>query len=186
MPVDDILLELEDSYEKSNEHLAGELRGIRSGRATPALVENLRVDYFGAPTELRQIASISVPEATQIVIKPYSPGDLKTIEKGINESKLGMSPQSDGKQIRLNVPAMSQERRKQMIGQCKELAERTKVQMRNQRRDANKALEAEQKAGDIGEDDAAKGKEQVQELLKQYEAKADEMIDRKTAEIMEV
>ena len=97
MPADDILLDFEEQLEKTIEHLRHEMRTVRTGRATPALVENLKVDYYGSPTELRSIASISIPEATQILIKPFSPGDLKAIEKAINDSKLGMTPHSDGK-----------------------------------------------------------------------------------------
>src|SRR3954468_6338435 len=96
MPVDDILLDCEEHMEKTVEHLKHELRGVRTGRASPALVENVKVDYYGSPTDLRSIASISVPEATQILIKPFSPNDLKAIEKAINDSKLSLTPHSDG------------------------------------------------------------------------------------------
>src|SRR5208282_4925428 len=110
MPLDDILLDAEMHMEKAVDHLHHELRGIRTGRATPALVENIKVDYYGTPTDMRSIASISVPEATQLLIKPFSPGDIKSIEKAINDSKIGLSPHSDGKQIRLMLPPLSQER----------------------------------------------------------------------------
>src|SRR5579864_1977634 len=108
MPADDILLDCEEHMEKAIEHLRHELRGIRTGRASPALVENVKVDYYGSPTDLRSIASISVPESTQILIKPFSPGDMKAIEKAINDSKLGLTPHSDGKSLRLVLPPMSQ------------------------------------------------------------------------------
>src|SRR3954453_7654835 len=99
MPVDDILLECEEQMEKAIEHLQHEMRGIRTGRATPALVENIKVDYYGTPTDMRSIASISVPEATQLMIKPFSPGDMKAIEKAISDGKLGLTPHSDGKSL---------------------------------------------------------------------------------------
>jgi ribosome recycling factor len=186
MPVDDILLEAEEHMEKAVTHLQQELRGIRTGRATPALVEHLKVDYYGSPTDLRSIASISIPEATQILVKPFSPGDLKAIEKAIGEAKIGLTPHSDGKQLRMNLPPLSQERRLQLAGQCKAMAETAKVAIRNGRRDANKQIEAEQKGGDLTEDEASAGKDQTQELTKQYEAKVDEMIEHKRAEIMTV
>jgi len=186
MPVDDILLDAEMHMEKALEHLHQELRGIRTGRATPALVEHLKVDYYGTPTDLRSIAMISIPEATQILIKPFSPGDLKTIEKAIGESKIGLTPHSDGKQLRLSLPPLSQERRQQLVGQCKAFAETSKVAIRNARRDANKLLETEQKGGLMTEDELSAGKESVQDLTKTYEAKTDESIEKKRGEITQV
>jgi ribosome recycling factor len=162
------------------------LRGIRTGRATPALVEHLKVMYYDQLTDLRQIAMISVPEATQILVKPFAAQDLKAIEKAFSESKLGLTAMSDGKQLRLRLPALSQERRQQLVGQCKTLSEAAKVQIRNARRDANKLIETEQKGGVLGEDEAEKGKEQVQELTKSYESKLDELIEHKRKEILEV
>src|SRR5687768_15255195 len=138
MPVDDILLECEEHMEKATNHLQQELRGIRTGRASPALVEHIKVDYYGTPTDLKAIASISIPEATQILVKPFSPADLKAIEKAIGDSKLGLTPHSDGKQLRMNLPALSQERRLQLVGQCKQYIEAAKIAIRNARRDANK------------------------------------------------
>ena len=186
MPVDDVLLDLEMSFEKAMEHLLHELRGVRTGRANPAIVENIKVDYYGSPTDIRAIANISVPEATQILIKPFSPGDLRAIEKAVNDSKLGLTPHSDGKQLRLVLPALSQERRIQLAGQCKGFAEEAKINIRNARRDANKVIDTEQKGGLMTEDESEKAKEQVQSLLKQFEAKIDETIEKKRAEIMQV
>src|SRR3954468_16563808 len=114
MPLDDILLDCEDHMEKAIDHLKHELRAIRTGRASPALVEHIHVDYYGSPTPIKSIASISIPEATQILIRPFSPGDIKAIEKAISESKLGLTAHSDGKQLRLNLPPMSQDRRIQL------------------------------------------------------------------------
>ena len=186
MPLDDILLDCEDHMEKAIDHLKHELRAIRTGRASPALVEHIQVDYYGSPTPIKSIASISVPEATQILIKPFSPGDMKSIEKAINDSKLSLTPHSDGKQLRLILPAMSQETRLKMVGQCKVFAEEAKVRIRAARRDANKVLDTEEKAGIIPEDEAKGGKEQIQELTKQYEAKVDDVIEHKRKEVMEV
>ena len=186
MPVDDVLLDFEMHLEKAIDHLHQELRGIRTGRASPALVEHIKVDYYGSLTDLRSIASISIPEATQILVKPFSPQDLKAIEKAIGDAKLGLTPHSDGKQLRMNLPALSQERRQQLVGQCKKFAEDVKIQIRNARRESNKVLESEQKGGILTEDELNRGKEQVQELTKQYETKVDDIIEHKRAEIMTV
>ena len=186
MPVDDVLLDCEEHMEKAIDHLKHELRGIRTGRASPALVEYVKVDYYGSPTDLKSIASISIPEATQILIKPFSPGDLKAIEKAINDSKLNLTPHSDGKSLRLILPSMSQEVRLKMVGSCKTHAEQAKIQIRNARRDANKVIETEQKGGLISEDQSETVKEQIQELTKTYESKVDEMIESKRVEIMQV
>src|SRR5256714_4143941 len=120
MPVDDILLDCEEHMEKAVEHLQHELRGLRTGRASPALVEDIRVDYYGTPTPLKSIASIAVPEATQLLIRPFSPNDIKAIEKAISDSKLGLTPHSDGRALYLKLPPLSQERRLQLVGQCKQ------------------------------------------------------------------
>ncbi|MGE5610642.1 MAG: ribosome recycling factor [Bacillota bacterium] len=186
MPLDDILLDCEEQMEKATEHLKVELRGIRTGRASPALVEHLKVDYYGSPTDLRSIAAISVPEATQLLIKPFSAQDIKAIERAISDSNIGLTPHSDGKQIRLTLPALSQERRLQLAGQCKQLAEQAKISIRSSRRDANKTIETEEKGSVITEDDATSGKDQVQELTKKYEATVDELVERKKQEIMQV
>jgi ribosome recycling factor len=186
MPVDDILLDCEMHMEKAVEHLQHELRGIRTGRASPALVEHVQVDYYGTPTALKSIAAITVPEATQLLIKPFSPADMKAIERAINDSKLGLTPHSDGKQLRLILPPMSQERRQQMVGQTKEMGERAKVAIRNNRRDANKDVETEEKGGLIPEDEAKHAKDQIQELTKQYEGKVESLLEHKRGEIMQV
>src|SRR5665213_189897 len=186
MPLDDILLDCEDLMDKAVEHLRHELRGIRTGRATPAIVEHIKVDYYGTPTDLRSIAMISVPEATQLLIKPFSPGDMKAIEKAINDSKIGLTPHSDGKTLRLMLPPLSQERRLQPAGQAKGHAEEMKIRIRTARRDANKLIDTEEKGGVITEDDAKNGKEQVQELTKTHETKIDEVLEHKKKEIMDV
>ena len=186
MPVDDVLMDCEEAMEKSIEHLQHELRAVRTGRATPALVEHIQVMYYDAPTPLKSIAAISVPEATQLLIKPFSPGDLKAIEKAVNDSKIGLTPHSDGKQLRLMLPPLSQERRIQLAGQVKGFAEHAKISIRNARRDANKVLDTEQKGGVLTEDDATGGKDQVQELTKQYETKVDELIEKKKNDIMQI
>ena len=186
MPTDDILLECEEMMEKTTEHLKTEFRGIRTGRASTTLVEHLKVDYYGAPTDLRSIAALSVPESNQIMIKPFSPGDLKAIERAISDSKLGLTPHSDGRALRLTLPSLSQERRVQMAGQCKKVAEDSKIALRAHRRDANKLADTEEKEGTMTEDEVKTCKEQIQELTKTYETKIEDLVDMKQKEIMTV
>ncbi len=171
--------------EKAVNVFRDELRGLRTGRATPALVDSLRVEYYGSPTPLKQLATISTPDPQQIVIKPYDHSVLKDVEKAIRSSDLGMSPNNDGKIIRLTVPAMSGEQRTKMATRIKKSAEEAKVACRNIRRDANKAIDAAEKAGDLTEDEVDRNKEQVQTLLKQHEEKISELADKKSKEIME-
>lgn len=186
MPLDDILFDAEEHMEKSLEHLKQELRAVRTGRASPAMVEHIRVEYYGTPTEIRSMAMITVPEATQILIKPFNSQDLKLIEKAISEAKLPLTPHSDGKQLRLVLPPMSQEVRLRMVGQCKTIAETSKIAIRNARRDANKLIDSEQKGGLLTEDEDTRGKEQIQELTKNCETKVDELIEHKRQEILQV
>lgn len=186
MPLDDVLMDCEMQMEKALEHFQHELKTVRTGRATPALVEHISVMYYEAPTPLKSIASISVPEATQLLIKPFSPTDLKAIEKAINDSKIGLTPHSDGKSLRLMLPPLSQERRLQLAGQVKGFAEHAKISIRNARRDANKLLDSEQKGGILTEDEAKGGKDQVQELTKQYETKVEDLGEKKKNDIMQV
>lgn len=166
----------------SLDHLTSEFRGLRSGRATPALVENIRVDYYGNQTPLSQLAQIQIPEPRQIAIKPYDAAALKDIEKAIQASQLGINPQNDGKILRLTVPMLSEDQRKKLGARLKEMAEQVKVALRNTRRDANKHLDD---AGDLTDDQVTKGKESIQALLKQHEAEVDKMLAAKTKEIME-
>src|SRR5580700_1197953 len=167
MTSDEILLDCEERMEKAVNVFRDELRGLRTGRATPALVDSLRVEYYGSPTPLKQIAQISCPEPTQIVIRPFEATMLKEIEKAIRSSDLGMSPNNDGKLIRLNVPAMSGDQRNKMASRIKKSAEDAKVACRNIRRDSNKHFDAGEKAKEMTEDERDKGKEEVQSLLKQ-------------------
>lgn len=183
MPADEILMECEESLIKIMEHLKHELRGLRTGRASPALVEYIKVEYYGTLTDLKSIAMISVPEATQLLVKPFSPADCKAIEKAIGEANLGITPHSDGKQIRIQLPPMSQERRLKMAGQAKDHGETAKIALRNARRDANKAVEADDT---MTEDEQKKAKEDVQELIKKYEADIDATVESKRKDVMEV
>jgi ribosome recycling factor len=185
MTSDEILLDAEERMEKAVSVFRDELRGLRTGRATPALVDSLRVEYYGSPTPLKQLAQISTPEPTQILIRPFEAGVLKDIEKAIRSSDLGMSPNNDGKMIRLTVPPMSGEQRQKMVKRIKESAEAARVACRNIRRDANKHFDAAEKDKELTEDQRDNGKEEVQTLLKTYEEKIQEMADKKAKEITE-
>ena len=185
MTSDEILLDAEERMEKAANVFRDELRGLRTGRATPALVDSLRVEYYGSPTPLKQLAQISTPDPQQILIRPHAPSDIKDIEKAIRSSDLGMSPNNDGKMIRLTVPAMSGEQRQKMATRIKKSAEDAKVACRNIRRDGNKHFDQAEKAKEMTEDDCERGKEEVQSLLKKFEDKIGEMADKKSKEIME-
>jgi ribosome recycling factor len=185
MTSEEILFDAEERMEKAVSVFRDELRGLRTGRATPALVDMIRVEYYGSPTPLKQMAQISTPDPQQILIKPYDQSCLKDVEKAIRASDLGMSPNSDGKMIRLIVPPMSGEQRQKMVARIKKSAEEAKVACRNIRRDANKHFDQAEKAKEITEDERDKGKEQVQSLLKTYEEKVTELADKKSKEVME-
>ncbi|HBV63331.1 MAG TPA: ribosome recycling factor [Rhodopirellula sp.] len=185
MPADEILMDAEERMEKAIAHLGDSLSGIRTGRATPGLVDSIRVEVYGSMQPLKQLASVGTPEPQQIVIRPYDASTIKEIEKAIVAGDLGLNPQNDGRIIRLNVPALSTEVRKKMVSRVKELAEEAKVSLRNIRRDANKAADGEEKAKDISEDDRDKIKDDVQDLTKKYEAQATEMAKVREAEVTE-
>jgi ribosome recycling factor len=185
MSVEEILFDAEERMEKALAKLKQDLTGIRTGRANPGIVDSLRVEAYGSPVPIKQVASVSAPEPQQLVIRPFDPGTIKDIEKGIIASDLGLAPQSDGKVIRLNIPPLSGEVRRKMVARTKELAEETKVAIRNIRRDANKDAEQEQKSKDITEDDLETTKEEVQNLTKKFEDRANDLAKAKEAEVME-
>ena len=188
MDPDSILLDAEMTMDKSVDYLKNELRGIRTGRASTALVEYVKVDYYGSPTDLKSLAAISVPEATQILIQPFDPQSTNEIKEAIEKADLGVSPQVDGKVVRVSIPPLSGERRKQLAAQAKKIAEDTKVACRNVRRDANKHADqiAKDKQQNLSEDEVKSLKEEVQELLKKKESAIDEMVEKKANEIMAV
>jgi len=188
MAMEDVLLEAEEEMRKAVEFLKQELRAVRSGRASTGLVDTLKVEVesYGATMSLKELANIAVAEGNVIVIKPFDPGTLKDIQRAIEKSELGINPQSDGKMIRLPVPALSGERRQQLVARVRQLAEQQKLSIRNSRRDANKALEAGKKAKTLTEDDVKAGEEQTQELTDECCKKIDAMVEEKSKEIMEV
>ncbi|MDX2132521.1 MAG: ribosome recycling factor [Planctomycetota bacterium] len=183
---DTILLEAEEHMEKALDYLKAELRGVRTGRASPALVEFVKVEYYGSQSDLKSIASVSVPEPTQLLIKPFDQASIAAIKQAIEKSGLGLNPISEGKQIRLMVPPMSAERRAKDAARIKKMGEEAKVVIRNARRDANKHADAlkNQPGHNIPEDEIETLKEEIQTLLKKYEDAVDQRIDEKTKEVM--
>jgi ribosome recycling factor len=170
--------------EKSLGALSSDFRRIRTGRAMPSMIEHVHVDAYGSMMPITQCASITVPEPSQLMIKPWDKSILRALEKALVDANLGMAPQNDGSIIRLNVPSLSTERRKELAGQAKEACEKCKVSMRNLRRDNIKTIETKGKAEHQPEDAIKKSTEKISELLKQYEGKADQLLKDKTADIL--
>ena len=185
MDQDEILLDAEERMEKAVQVFHTSLQGLRTGRAHPGLVDSIRVDYYGSPTPLKQIANVSVPEPQQIVIRPFDGSQINSIAKAIQTSELGLAPNIESRLIRLNVPPLTTERRKQLVGRLKELAEEARVAIRNIRRDANKHADQSQKDKVLSEDQRDDVKEQVQELTKKYEGKVNDHYDAKEKDILD-
>lgn len=185
MSVDEVLMDAEERMEKAVSRLKNDLTGIRTGRANPGMVDSLKAEVYGSPTPIKQIASVSAPEPQQLVIRPFDPGTIKDIEKGIIASDLGLAPQSDGKVIRLNIPALSGDVRKKMVARTKELSEESKVSIRNVRRDANKALDQLEKDKELSEDECKTYKDDIQELTNKFEGQASELAKTKEAEVLD-
>src|SRR5438445_7616104 len=161
MSTEEALFDMEERMEKAVTVYRDELRGLRTGRATPALLDSLRVEYYGSPTPIRQLAQISTPDPQQLVVRPFDAGALKDIEKAIRSSNLGLAPNNDGKIIRLQVPTMSGEQRQKMVALIKKRAEETKVSCRNIRRDADEHVKAGEKDRGLPQDDHAHGRDRV-------------------------
>mgnify|MGYP002529037519 CR=1 FL=1 len=185
MDQNEILLDAEERMVKACEVYREQLLGLRTGRATPGLVDSLRVDCYGSPTPLKQMANISVPEPQQIVIKPFDPSTIGNIAKAIQASDLGLSPNSDGRLIRLNIPPLSTDRRRQLASRVKELSEEARISIRNIRRDANKSADKFQKDKILSEDERDACKDEVQNLTKKFETRVNEMASAKEKSVME-
>lgn len=184
--IDDLHKEMKDSMEKSIEALQRDLKRIRTGRASLALLDGLMVDYYGSLTPINQLATLSIPEARQIVIQPWDSHAFTDIEKAILKSELGLTPTNDGKVIRINLPPLTAERRKELVKVVKKMAEEFKVQIRNHRRDANEMLKDMKKEKTISEDDMRKAQERVQKTTDDLIAKVDSVLAGKEEEIMEI
>ncbi len=185
MDLKTIISETDDRMQKSTDYLQRELRGLRTGRASTALLEYIKVDYYGSHTDLRELAAITVAEATQLVVKPFDPGAKHDIVRAIETSGLGLNPMVDGGMIRINVPAPSADRRKQLISQVKKLAEETKVAVRNERRDANKSVDTAvaDKKNAIPEDSAKDAKDQIDKMTKKFCDALDTIATKKCVEV---
>ena len=176
----------EDKFKKTLDALKKEYGTLRAGRAAPSLLDKVMVDYYGTPTPVNQVANVTVPEPRIILIKPYDKGSLKDIEKAIQKSDLGLTPNSDGTAIRLAIPQPTQERRKEIVKVGGKKAEESKVAMRNIRRDANDAIKKLEKSKEITEDDRKDGETKIQKMLDKYIKQVDEVKSAKEKEVMEV
>jgi len=185
MQADDILLDVEDRMQKAVAKLKKDLTGIRTGRANPGLVDSVKVEVYGSSMPMKQVATVACPEPTQIVIRPFDLGTLKDIEKAIIASDLGYTPNSDGRVVRINIPALSTEVRQKMVSRIKELTEEAKIAIRNVRRDGNKMADAAEKNKEMSEDDRDATKEEIQTLTKKYEDETTELAKSREKEVME-
>ncbi|MCS6865338.1 MAG: ribosome recycling factor [Gemmataceae bacterium] len=185
MTTQEILKDAEERMKKALEVFQHDLRGMRTGRASPQMLDALRVDNYGTLSPIRDVASVTAPDASTLVIKPYVAESLKEIEKAIRSSDLGLAPNNDGKVIRLTIPPMSGDQRKKIVAQIKKSAEAAKVSCRNIRRDSNKHFDDAEKAKTMTEDERDKGKAKIQDLLKTYESKIDALSAAKEKEVME-
>lgn len=184
MPVKDILDSIEDHMKKAVEHTRQQLARVRTGRASTSLLENVRVDYYGEATPITQVGSVSTPDARTVLIQPWDKSILNAIERAILAANLGMTPQSDGQVIRLNVPPLTEERRKEIVKMCKKTAEDGRLAIRNVRRDANEDLKKAEKSEHFSEDERKRGEEAVQKLTDRYIKEIDDLTAEKEREIM--
>jgi ribosome recycling factor len=183
--IESTLQETKDRMRKTIADLENELKRVRTGRASLSLLDGIRVDYYGTQTQLNQMASLSVPESRLIVIQPWDVSAIKEIEKAILKSDLGLTPSSDGKLIRISIPPLTEERRKELVKLVGRMCEEHKVATRNIRRDANELLKGFKKDGDISEDDAFKAQDGVQKITDEYINRIDEVYKNKEKEILE-
>lgn len=186
MDPDEILLETEEAMEKAVDYMAHEFSAVRTGKASPALVENIDVIAYDTPMKLKQLAVITTPEPRMLVIQPFDGATTKDIEKAIKESKLGINPATEGKIIRLPIPPLTEERRKDLVKSIKQMAEEVRVRVRSARRDGIDGFKKLQKDGKIGEDDLKSYETDVQKLTDQFGKKIDEALEAKEADIMKV
>ena len=184
--LDDVYQEIEHKMERSIEALHKELARIRTGRASLALLDGITIDYYGSPTPLNQVATLAVPESRLITIQPWDKSQLGLIEKAIQRSDLGITPTNDGQVVRLAIPALTAERRQELVKQVKKIGEETKIALRNVRRDGNDTLKSLEKDKQVSEDEWRRGQEHVQSITDRFIAKTDEILSTKEHEVMEV
>jgi len=184
--IDDVLDACKDGMDKVVHSLGREMTKIRTGRANPAVLDGIRVDYYGTPTPISQMATVSVPESRLIVISPWEQPKCNDIAKAIQSTDLGLNPQTDGKVVRIAFPALTEDRRKELVRIIKKIGEDHKITVRKERRDANEMLKDAQKEGEVSEDDAHKGVDRVQKVHDEFIKRIDEMVVKKENEIMEI
>jgi ribosome recycling factor len=184
--IDDTLLEAEEKMERAVEHAKDEFAAIRTGRATPAMFSKVIIDYYGTPTPVPQMASIAIPEPRMAIIKPYDAGQMAAIEKALRDSDLGVNPNNEGNQLRINLPQMTEERRRDMIKVARGKGEDAKVAVRNVRRKAKEELDRIVKDGEAGEDEGRRAEKELEDITHKYVAHLDEIIKHKEAELLEV
>ncbi|WP_407384036.1 ribosome recycling factor [Ruminococcus sp.] len=184
--MNDVLKKNDERMQRRIDHLVDEYKSIRAGRANPAVLEKVTVDYYGVPTQINQLSSIQVTEARTLVIQPYDASSLKSIEKAIQMSDVGINPQNDGKVLRLIFPPLTEDKRKEIAKEIAHIAEDSKVQVRNVRRDTVEKLKKMKKNGDLTEDDLKEGEKKVQKSTDKFIKEIDDITDKKKKEIMEI
>ena len=184
--IDDTLLEAEEKMERAIEHAKEEFGGIRTGRANAAMFSRIVIDYYGSPTPLPQMASIAVPEPRMVIIKPYDNSQLGAMEKAIRDSDLGANPNNEGNQLRIVLPQMTEERRRDMIKVARQKGEEAKVAVRNIRRKAKEELDRLVKDGEVGEDEGRRAEKELDDLTQRFVANVDELLRHKESELLEV
>lgn len=184
--IDETLFEAEEKMENAVEHAKEEFAAIRTGRATPAMFSKIMVDYYGAPTPVTQMASVGVPEPRMVIVKPYDNSQLGAIERAIRDSDLGVNPNNEGTQLRIHLPQMTEERRRDMIKVARGKAEESRVAIRNVRRKAKEQLDKLVKDGDTGEDEGRRAEKELDDTTHKYVSVVDELVKHKEAELLEV
>jgi len=186
MAIDDVLLETEEKMLKTEEHLVHQFAGVRTGKASPALIENLAIEAYGSHMRLKELATISAPESRMLLVTPFDQSNVKAIEKGIQSANLGLNPATQGKFIRIVLPELSAERRQEFVKICRKMAEDSRVALRNERRQALEALKKVKADGGVSEDEVKTAEGEVQKLTDQYIAKLDQHLAHKEKEILTV
>jgi len=184
--IGEVLSDLKNSMDKTINVFVAELKRVRTGRASTAILDGIRVDYYGTPTPLNQLATVAAPESRLITIQPWDMNSIGDIEKAILKSDLGLTPQSDGKLIRINIPNLTEERRKELVKSVRKTGEEYKVALRNQRRDSNELIKDLKKEKEISEDEFFRAQEKVQDLTNEFVKRVDEILDEKEKEILEI
>ncbi len=184
--IDDVMSELKDEIDKSLESLGRELGKVRTGRAHPSILDRIRVDYYGVPTPIAQMANIGVPDASMLSVKPWERTQVQAVDRAIRDSGLGLNPQIAGDVLRIPIPQLTEERRKEMVKLCKKNGEQCKISVRQHRRDALEMLSEAKKEGEVSEDDSDRAKKKVEEVVTEQVKRVDKIVADRESQIMEV